>query len=224
MSDVELTVSAGGREPGAFRLAGTLAIAAFLSGIVLSGVYEFTKPVIAANKARELREAVFKVVPGATRLRRFALRDGELVPVAEDEAVTAPVIHAAYDDAGAFRGWAISGDGPGFQDTIRLLYGYDPARGVITGMQILESRETPGLGSKIYKDPDFVANFDGLAVEPVIVTVKGGRNADNEVDAITGATISSKAVVSIINKANDEWLRRLPPAGTEPPIGDGADK
>jgi electron transport complex protein RnfG len=78
-------------------------------------------------------------------------------------------------------------------------------------MAVLESRETPGLGDKIYKDADFVASFDGLAVDPEIRAVKKGKKAaSNEIDAITGATISSKAVVRIMNEANARWLERLP--------------
>ena len=45
---------------------------------------------------------------------------------------------------------------------------------------------------------------------------KGKKVSDNEVDAITGATISSKAVVRIINESNDIWLARLPASGEEP--------
>ena len=56
-----------------------------------------------------------------------------------------------------------------------------------------------------------VVDFRALAVDPEIVPVKTGtRSAQNEVDAITGATISSKAVVSIINNTNERWLPRLP--------------
>ncbi len=65
-------------------------------------------------------------------------------------------------------------------------------------MEILDSRETPGLGDKIYKDAAFVANFASLSVDPEIVAVKkGNKSAPNQIDAITGATISSKAVVKI---------------------------
>jgi electron transport complex protein RnfG len=105
---------------------------------------------------------------------------------------------------------AITGEGPGFQDIIGLLYGYLPDKRVIVGMEVLESRETPGLGDKIYKDADFIANFLELAIDPTIVMVKKGRkSAPNEVDAISGATISSKAVVRIINESNEKWLEKL---------------
>ena len=90
-------------------------------------------------------------------------------------------------------------------------------------MEILDSRETPGLGDKIYKDAVFVANFSNLVADPEIVTVKKGtRSAPNEVDAITGATISSKAVVRIINEGQARWRDKLPAPGQEPPLPDPA--
>ena len=84
-------------------------------------------------------------------------------------------------------------------------------------MEVLESRETPGLGDKIYKDMDFVGEFKSLAVEPEIVAVKKGtKTSPNQVDAITGATISSKAIVRIINEAHSAWIGQLPLPGEEP--------
>ncbi len=218
MSEVELTISAGAKkEASGLRLVATLTIAGMISGLALAGVYQITEPIIAANDARALNEAVFKVVPGAQKMQKLVLRDGALIAVGENEAVgDDPVIYGAYDDAGAFMGYAIENQGPGFQDTIRLLYGYDPVQKRVIGMEILESRETPGLGDKIFKDQDFVANFSALAVEPEIVVIKGDVEADNEVDAITGATISSKAVVKIINAGNTRWLEQLPAPGNEP--------
>jgi electron transport complex protein RnfG len=77
-------------------------------------------------------------------------------------------------------------------------------------MEILESRETPGLGDKIYKDLSFVSSFESLSIDPEIRALKKGkRSAPNEIDAITGATISSKAVVRIINEANQLWQPRI---------------
>ncbi|MHC4990676.1 MAG: FMN-binding protein [Planctomycetota bacterium] len=218
MNDVELTVSVGRPEPGPVRLVATLVVTSVLAGLILSSVYQITKPVIEAYKRQQLREGVFTVVPGSSRLRRFVLRGGDLVPATEDEVVAEPTVHAAFDDTGAFLGWAIAGDGPGFQDTIEVLFGYDPGAEQVTGMHILASRETPGLGDKIFKDEDFIANFDGLALEPTITVVKDGRDAAHEVDAITGATISSRAVANIINEAHGRWrdsLRDLTPSATD---------
>ena len=78
MTDVELTISADRREPGSARLAGTLTLVAALSGVVLAVVFQITKPVIDANKARELRAAVFEVVPGAATV---VSRDQDANPV-----------------------------------------------------------------------------------------------------------------------------------------------
>ena len=202
--------------PSSLRLVLTLAIAGLLSGIAIIGIYETTLPTITANKARELREAVLKVLPGVTQMQALVHRDGELVVVAEPEK-DEPVIYGGHDAQGDFVGYAVPAAGPGFQDTIALLYGYKPGDRQVVGMEILESRETPGLGDKIYKDADFVAEFSALRVDPEIVAVKKGtKTGPNQVDAITGATISAKAVVRIINEAQTEWSGRLPAPGTEP--------
>lgn len=202
--------------PSSLRLVMTLAIAGLLSGIAIIGIYETTLPTITANKAQELREAVLKVLPEVTQMQALAYRDGELVVAAEAEK-DEPVIYGGYSVQGAFVGYAVPAAGPGFQDTIALLYGYKPGDRQVVGMEILESRETPGLGDKIYKDADFVAEFSALLVDPEIVAVKKGtKTGANQVDAITGATISAKAVVRIINEAHVEWSDKLPAPGSEP--------
>ncbi|MDH3351791.1 MAG: FMN-binding protein [Gammaproteobacteria bacterium] len=201
---------------GSMRLVLTLAIAGLVSGIAIIGIYESTLPTITANKARELREAVFKVLPGVSQMQALVYRDGELVAVDRPDK-DEPVVYGGYDEHSAFVGYAMPGAGPGFQDTIALLYGYRPDEKNVVGMEILESRETPGLGDKIYKDAVFVSGFSALSVEPEIVAVKKGtKSRPNEIDAITGATISSKAVVRIINETHADWSAQLPEPGSEP--------
>ena len=204
--------------PSSLRLVLTLAIAGLVSGIAIIGIYEATLPTITENKARELREAVFKVLPGVSKMQALVYRDGELV-VVEAPDKDEPVVYGGYDEQGDFVGYAMPAAGPGFQDTIAILYGYKPGEKLVVGMEVLESRETPGLGDKIYKDAVFVGGFSALSVEPEIVAVKKGtKSGANEIDAITGATISSKAVVRIINEAHTAWTGKLPPPGSEPPI------
>jgi electron transport complex protein RnfG len=196
-------------EPSSLRLVATLGLAGLLSGLIIVSVYEATLPAIEAYKARVLREAVFKVLPGVDHMQRMVYADGKLV-ASEGGANDDDALFAGYAANGALVGYAIPTAGPGFQDIIRVLYGYLPDKRQVSGMEVLESRETPGLGDKIYKDLAFVANFDALAVDPEIVAVKKGtKTQPNQVDAITGATISSKAVVRIINEANRRWLERL---------------
>ncbi len=210
-------------EPSSTRLVVTLGIAGLLSGLAIVGIYELTLSTIADNKARELREAVFKVLPGVSRFQKLVYAEGTLQP-ATLQASGEEFIYAGYDANGAFVGYAIAGEGPGYQDTISLLYGYKPAQRRIVGMEVLDNRETPGSGDKIQKDPEFRENFRALAVEPKIIVVKKGtKPKPNQVDAITGATVSSNSVVSILENTNRRWLNRLPPAGTEPPLA-AADK
>ena len=202
--------------PSSLRLVLTLAIAGLISGIAIIGIYESTLPTITANKARELREAVFKVLPGVSQMQQLVFRNGELV-AAEELEQGEQAVYGGYDEKDSFVGYAIPAAGPGFQDTIALLYGYKPQQKLVVGMEVLESRETPGLGDKIYKDADFVGSFGALSIDPEIVAVKkGNKSQANEIDAITGATISSKAVVRIINETHTTWSERLPPAGSEP--------
>lgn len=196
-------------EPSSVRLVVTLAFAGFLSGLIIVTAFESTLPSITAHRDLMLEQAVFKVLPGTVSLRRIVFRDGRLT-VVEREQKGEEVILGGYAADGRLVGYAIPGAGPGFQDTIRLLYGFLPEGRKVVGMEILDSRETPGLGDKIYKDAAFVANFASLSVDPEIVAVKKGKKAaPNQIDAITGATISSKAVVKIINTANALWLPRL---------------
>jgi len=198
------------QEPTSTRLVASLGIAGFLSGLIIIGIYIATLPTIKENKAREMREAVFRVLPGVTQLQKLEY-DGQRVVLKQDDKDDENTFYAGYDKEGKFIGYALASEGPGFQDTISLLVGYKPALHKVVGMWVLESRETPGLGDKIYKDHDFVANFDDVATEPPIVAVKkGSKSKPNEIDAITGATISSKAVVRIINEGIARWDERLP--------------
>jgi electron transport complex protein RnfG len=194
-------------DAGALRLVLTLSLAGLLSGFIIVAAYQTTLPAIEAYQAEQLRLAVFKVLPGVARIQRMIYQDGKMVASEDDKN---DAVYAGYDANGQLVGYAIPAAGPGFQDTIKLIFGYLPTSRTIISMEVLDSRETPGLGDKIYKDADFVANFDKLAIDPEIVAVKKGKKAKpNEIDAITGATISSKAVVRIINEANKIWAPRL---------------
>ena len=200
------------KRAGPVRLIVTLGVAGLVSGPILVTAYLATQPIILRNQAKALEAAIYRVVPGSTTRKEFIVRDGKLVPGSNSPggSQSENVVYGAYDSSGKLLGYAIPGEGPGFQDTISLIYGYDPHDKKIIGLEILESRETPGLGDKITKDPKFHENFDSLSVEPKVVAVKHGtKTAPNEVDSISGATISSKAVVSIIQKENARFLSVL---------------
>ena len=210
----QLPVAEADPEPGAVRLIGTLGVAGFLSGLLLVGVYLFTLPMIQAHKARALRDAVYQVLPGTTAFEPLVMREGRLVPYVEgqegEQGQAGPAVFAGYNDAGELTGFAVSSAEPGFQDLIAGIFGYQPGEAVIVGFEVLESKETPGLGDKIMKDAAFQAQFERLAVEPQVAAVKKGeKKQSNEVEAITGATISSKAVVRLLTNGLEKWQEAM---------------
>lgn len=193
------------------RMLLTLGGISMLAGFLVVMVFQFTAPIIAENQRIAIQKAVFEVVPRARQQRDFLLEDSGGLLAAGDsiEGATGERIYAAYDEEGKLAGIALKAEATGYQDVIRILYGYDPDCQCITGIRVLKMAETPGLGDKIATDPGFLANFDGLeatlnaagdALANAIVTVKHGEKTSPwQIDAISGATISSKAIGRMIN-------------------------
>lgn len=185
-----------------------------LCGLLIVFVFAGTRPVIEANRAAALERAVFAVLPAATTRLTFVLTPAGGFERAAD--AKGERIHAGFDQAGRLVGVAIEARGMGYADTIGLLYGYAPARDAIVGMQVLTSKETPGLGNKIESDGDFLANFEaldvrldnsGTALRNPIETVKKGKKTEPwQVDGITGATVSSKAIGNILATSSARWV------------------
>lgn len=198
----------------------TLGLIATLSGLLVVLVFELTKPAIEANKQELIEKAVFQVIPGATKRRDFIVTETDVTPAAQanDKGIT---IYAGYDGNGKLMGVAAEAAAQGYADIIRLLYGYSPQCECITGIRILKLSETPGLGDKIITDADFVANFDALEAKldagmssllnPITTVKHGTKQNPWEIDAISGATISSKAVGKALNDSAQHLLPRLLP-------------
>lgn len=190
-----------GAEVSSARLMATLAVAGALAGLLIVSVYGWARPRIEEHRARVLAEAIHEVLDGPAGTATAFLVDGRFTTAPPPGADTTALerVYVGYDEAGRPTGIAVPGAEPGFQDEIRLLFGYDPDRDEVLGMTVLEMKETPGLGDKIEKDSAFVAEFQGVAAP--LTGVKPGRasGAPGEVDIITGATISSQTVIDIIN-------------------------
>lgn len=206
--------------PATRKMVAVLSGVAAFSGLLIVGVFQFTLPFIDANREAMIERAIFTVVPGGAEKRVFGYTDDGVQPDPAG-ASFGERFYAVYDEAGALQGVALEASGQGYQDVIRILYGFDPEREVVTGMTVLESRETPGLGDKIGKDPEFLENFEALdaEVDPAtntpeheIVTVKHGEKENPwEIDGITGATISSVAIGDMIDAGLRRDLPRLLP-------------
>lgn len=194
----------------------TLGGVALLSGFLIVLAYQVTLPRIMENKRRALERAVFQVIPGAASRATFAQGEDGFT-LLEDETVPGVKAYAGYDASGVFLGVALEASAQGYQDVVRILYGYSPETQCVTGMTVLESKETPGLGDKIGKSLEFLANFECLdlrlnedksGLAHAVEVVKHGKKTEAwQIDGITGATISSKAVGKMIN---DSAQARLP--------------
>jgi len=212
-----------------FAMVRTLAGIAMLAGLLVVLVFQWTKPIIAENKRIAIEQAVSRVVPGAVSKRDFMLGSEGLF--ADNDSVAGQVeqIYVAYDKAGGFRGIALEAAAAGYQDVIRILYGYNPACQCVTGIKVLKMAETPGLGDKIAFDPTFLKNFEALdgtlnsagdGLQNAIVTVKqGSKRQPWQIDAISGATVSSNAIGRMINKSGQRMfplINRHPEVLTQP--------
>jgi electron transport complex protein RnfG len=181
--------------------------------------FEGTKPRIEKNKAEALEKAIFRVIPGIDHKRTFVLDAEQNFVEQTEESSDATFVYAGYDADGQLVGLAMEAAGMGFADVIKIIYGYDPEKQAIVGFYVLESKETPGLGDKIEKDEKFLKNFEALdvslnagmdALKQPIVQVKSGKKENAwEVDGITGATISSKAIGDLLADHTNYWIPLL---------------
>jgi electron transport complex protein RnfG len=183
-----------------------LMVVGAVSGMILAGTETLTQPLIEKHKREALKKSIFIVVPDAKTYEEVA--GGEFR------------IFKGLDENNDVTGYAFLAEGPGFQGKIKMIVGIEDDFNTLLGMKVLEQLETPGLGAKIAEDtakPDFFEQFqdlqpdwtadDGIQDEQGVANaadfltyIKNQKPDDpNEIQAITGATISSAAVVEIIN-------------------------
>ncbi len=193
----------------ASRLLATLAFGGAFAGLLVATVYEKTLPAIQKYADSKIEGAVNEVLGKPARLETLYLIADKLsrTPPAGVELRAVTKAYVGFDDKGARVGVAVEAVEPGFADDVRLMVGFDPATSTLTGFSVLGQKETPGLGDKIEKDEAFRAGFRGKTAP-----IKGTKNATTDsrtVQTITGATISSRTVIQIINHAVALWQPRL---------------
>ncbi len=187
-----------------------------ICGLLIVLTYDGTLSRIEQLQSEALEKAIFKVIPGITKTKTFQLSEDNSFTEIKEKNKLAQVVYAGYDEKDKLQGIAIEASGQGYADIIRILYGYDPETQKIIGFYVLESKETPGLGDKIEKDPDFLANFSSLDVsltndlrtlKNMVIPVKhGAKEHDWEVEGITGATISSRAIGNILDTSTKKLV------------------
>jgi electron transport complex protein RnfG len=199
----------------------TLGLVSTLCGILIVTAYEGTLEAVTANKRIALERAVLKVLPGAASMRAYHASATELTAEGSPVPEGAVKFYAAFDAKGKLKGVAAEGAASGYADIVRVLYAWDPEKQAIIGFGVVSHRETPGIGDKIITDPHFLKNFaaldtrldaNGKALAQPIKTVKHGTKVNAwEIDAISGATVTSKAVGRGINNSAQQLIPWLVP-------------
>jgi len=201
--------SPAGTEVKSWRLLATLAIAGAMAGTLVVLVYQVTLPSIQKYAGAKIEGAVREVLRAPAKWDTLFLVGGKLThtPPQGVDVREATKAFVGFDATGARTGVAVEAMEPGFQEEVRLMIGFDPVTRAVTGYKVLDQKETPGLGDKIERDTNFRAQFRGK-VTP-IKGIKNGTSGASTVQTITGATISSRAVIRIINNAVALWQPRM---------------
>jgi electron transport complex protein RnfG len=171
----------------AFRLSVTLMIICAITSLGLSLTFMITKPRIDEQAERKKNNAIFSVLAGAESYRECRDAGGKT--------------YYEVSGSGEILGYALPVDAKGYSSTIRIMVGIG-REGGITGINVIGHEETPGLGSRIVEikpgenEPWFTRQFRGRS--PVELTPE-------KIEAIAGATISSRAVVDGVRKAVEEF-------------------
>lgn len=200
----------------------TLGLVAAVCGVIIVAAYQGTLPAVTENKRIALERAVFRLIPEARSVVEYQAGETGVTRASGGAAGAAAVrFYAAFDAAGALKGITAEGAARGYADQVRILWAYDPEAASVVGFSVVQMKETPGIGDKILDDEAFRANFRALDVRlgpagralanPVRTVKHGSKSKPWEIDAIAGATVTSKAVGKAINDSASALLPRLVP-------------
>ncbi len=179
---------------------------ALIFGISLAGVQAALGPKIEENKLKETLAKVPVVLLGQQASDELAAKGENLTITPNTVAVDNNGIKKFYTlykadfKNGDTAGWVAKTSGQGYADKVELLLGMDADTKNVTGIFILDQKETPGLGNKIVED-SWRSQFKNKSTRTPFNVVKQNKGGVNEIDAISGATISSRVVAKLVNQA-----------------------
>lgn len=173
------------------RMILVLTTVGLISGGFLASVAKLTKERIALNIQAKIEEAIKIVVDDA---------EVSIVLYEEEDLV----IYRELEDDGQLAGYAIQATGVGFQDKITLMFGLDETLTKITGLTIIDQKETPGLGAKITEWDTFLQFWEDRDATGLLTLRKPPVRTSpelltTEINSITAATISSRKVLEVVN-------------------------
>jgi electron transport complex protein RnfG len=180
-------------------------------GSALAAVQVKLSDTIAANKLNETLEQVPALIWGEGKApESVQITPGAISVPKNGQTSSLTAYRVAQDNKVA--GWVVKADGQGYGDKLELLIGTDADVQKITGLFVLEQKETPGLGNRI-SEPQWRGQFAGKSTNTPLEVVKGQGQGPATIDAITGATISSRSVTNIVNTTIGNLRGRIDASG-----------
>jgi len=196
-----------------FRMVRLLGTVSLMCGVLIVGTNLVTRERIRTNQETIMRDSVAELLPGVKKQLAYSIApDGSLTLLngmsGSASEPGAQRFFAGYDATGKLTGVVIEAGERGYADVISALCSYSPATQTITGFKVVDMRETPGLGDRVRSDPNFLDNFrqldarleNGKPAHPITTVKHGTKKNPWEIDAISGATISSRAVGRMLQK------------------------
>jgi electron transport complex protein RnfG len=169
-----------------------------IAGMLLGGAFEITKAPIEKQIAMQRQNAMKEILSTADK---FETSD---VSIEGNEKISEVNVGMAGTE---IAGYAIKVSPKGYSGLINIMVGIS-TEGKITGIKILSHTETPGLGANAPK-PQFSGQYKDKPTNDKLVVVKVAPTKDNQIQAITGSTITSKAVTLGVNDAIDFYNSSL---------------
>jgi electron transport complex protein RnfG len=176
-----------------------LTILSVISGGGLKGLEEWAKPKIENNVMNLVKgPAIRQILKGADNdpvADRFKIADGD-----QERNIFVGVFGGKADTV------VVEASASGYGDQVGMVVAINMAEDTLRGMAVTTHKETPGLGARAKDDPSFAAQFKSKPItSPFSVTTDGGQ-----ISALSGATITSRAVCSGVNQAVEEYNRLKP--------------
>lgn len=181
-----------------------LVVVTFVAVLALSVVYQITKEPIKQAEINARAEIYTVVYPNAASFSEIE-NSQEIIDASADLLAGAGYngcfvndALAVKDNSGNIEGYVIAATSPsGYGGNVQIAIGIK--NGKITGFDVVDQSETAGLGSKC-TEPTFKSQFTGKSATALEYT-KSGAAQDNQIDAISGATITTNAVTEAVNAA-----------------------
>ncbi|GAA0085501.1 RnfABCDGE type electron transport complex subunit G [Clostridium sp. MB05] len=194
-----------------FKLGGILLIITMIAGLLLGFANDLTKEAIIEN-SKISKEDLSYILPQAEGIKDMDIN--------LDSEGNVKEIYEAVSGSDVV-GYVLKINSKGFHGPIDFVVGISKDDKV-AGVKVLSHSETPGLGAKISEDK-FTSRFKGKPANGYLEVVKTTPNKDNELEAISGATISSKASVTAVNEAISFYLENIKGEELAPQEGTDAD-